>query len=177
MKFEKNAPIIALSIILFSYGIAMLISESYAETSHQVIIPLGVSSHTTITMTNVGNTEIDLDWEQKDRMVRSWTEFTKFNPNDGYFQMKIIQQETSKVVSESTIQVMSTSVKHEINFNSLVLYMVNLQDICQNEDYEDTMSVQECNPLTGLYEMEISTRDGLVIDSITFTILDFDSGL
>ena len=132
------------------------------------------SSQTAITMTSVGNTEIDLDWEQKDRMVRSWTEFTKFNPNDGYFQMKIIQQETSKVVSESTIQVMSTSVKHEINFNSFVLYMVNLQDICQNEDYEDTMSVQECNPLTGLYEMEISTKDGLVIDSTTFTILDFD---
>ena len=177
MKFEKNAPIIALSIILFSYGIAMLISESYAETSHQVIIPPGESSQTAITMTSVGNTEIDLGWEQKDRIVRSWTEFTKFDPNDGYFQMKIIQQETRKVVSESAIQVMTSSTEPEINFNSFVLYMVNLQDTCQNEDYEDTMSVQECNPLTGLYEMEISTIDGLVMDSITFTILDFDSGL
>lgn len=43
MKFEKNTPIIVLSIILFSYGIAMSISESYAETSHQVTIPPGAS--------------------------------------------------------------------------------------------------------------------------------------
>ena len=153
-----------IGMVLFAILVLSLMPISMAKASSQ----------TTITMTSVGNTEIGLAWGEKDRMIRSWTEFTSFDPNDGYFQMKIIQQETRKVVSESTIQVMTSSVEPEINFNSFVLYMINLQDICQNEDYDNTMSVHECNPMTGLYEMEISTKDGVVKDSTTFTILDYD---
>lgn len=126
-----------------------------------------------ISLTNVGNSEIDLAWEEKDRMVRVWTEFSNFNPNDGSFLMQIIQFETGKIVSESIINVMTNSQSTSINFRSFVLYAVNADDICQNEEFDaDTMSFQECNPLTGKYEMMVSTNDGKIVKSTAFTIID-----
>ena len=47
------------------------------------------SSQPQISLTNAGNSEIDLAWEEKDRMIRTWTEFSNFNPNDGSFVMQI----------------------------------------------------------------------------------------
>ena len=126
-----------------------------------------------ISLTSVGNSEIDLAWNDGDRLVRSWSEFSNFNPNDGSFAVKIIQSETGKVVSDSSVQVLTHSQSSAIDFNSFVMYMVNAEDICQNEDYiAGTSAWQECNPLTGQYEMQVSTNDGSAVESTTFTIVD-----
>ena len=131
------------------------------------------SNQPQISLTNAGNSEIDLAWEEKDKMVRVWTEFSNFNPNDGSFAMQIIQSETGKVVSESTINVMTNSENSAISFNTFVLYAINAEDICQNDQFDaGIMSLEECNPLTGQYEMRVSTNDGAEVKSITFTIID-----
>ena len=131
------------------------------------------SSPTQIALTSVGNSEIDLAWNEGDRLVRTWTEFSNFNPNDGSFAVKIIQSETGKVVSDSTVQVITQSQSSTIDFNSFVMYMVNAEDICQNENFDAKTSVWiECDPLTGQYEMQVSTKDGTVLGSTTFTIVD-----
>ena len=131
------------------------------------------SNQPQISLTNAGHSEIDLAWAEKDKMVRVWTEFSNFNPNDGSFAMQIIQSETGKVVSESTINVMTNSENSAISFNTFVLYAINAEDICQNDQFDaGIMSLEECNPLTGQYEMRVSTNDGTEVKSITFTIID-----
>lgn len=153
----SRTPLIA---VLFALS-TVTISMAYASDQPQ------------ISLTNAGNSEIDLAWEEKDRMVRTWTEFSNFNPNDGSFVMQIIQSETGKIVSESTINVMTNSQNSSISFNTFVLYAVNAQDICQNDEFDaEIMSLEECNPLTGQYEMMISTNDGTVVNSTPFTIMD-----
>ncbi len=131
------------------------------------------SSQTQIVLTNTTGVEIDLAWEEKDRILRVWTEFSNFNPNDMAFVMEIIQSETGKVVSESTINVMTNSENSAISFNTFVLYAVNAEDICQNDQFDgEIISLEECIPLTGQYEMQISTNDGAVSQSTPFTISD-----
>ena len=131
------------------------------------------SSPTQIALTSVGNSEIDLAWNEGDRLVRTWTEFSNFNPNDGSFAVKIIQSETGKVVSDSTVQVITQSQSSTIDFTSFVMYMINAEDICQNENFDAKTSAWiECDPLTGQYEMQVSTNDGTVLGSTTFTIVD-----
>jgi hypothetical protein len=132
-----------------------------------------VSAQPQISLTNAGNAEIDLAWDEKDRMIRTWTEFSDFNPIDGSFIMQIIQSETGEIVSESTINVMTNSQRSSISFNTFVLYAVNAEDICQNEEFDaEITTLEECNPLTGEYEMMISTNDGDVVKSTTFTIIN-----
>ncbi len=153
----SRTPLIA---VLFALS-TVTISMAYASNQPQ------------ISLTNAGDSQIDLAWEEKDRMVRTWTEFSNFNPNDGSFVMQIIQSETGKIVSESTINVMTNSQNSSISFNTFVLYAVNAQDICQNNEFDaEIMSLEECNPLTGQYEMMISTNDGTVVNSTPFTIID-----
>ena len=41
----------------------------------------------------------------------------------------------------------------------------------QNEDFDANTSA-DCDPLIGQYEMQVSTNDGSVLDSTTFTIVD-----
>ena len=53
------------------------------------------SSQTQIVLTNTTGAEIDLAWEEKDRILRVWTEFSNFNPNDMAFVMEIIQSPSS----------------------------------------------------------------------------------
>ena len=131
------------------------------------------SSPTQIALSSYGNTKIDLAWDEKDQMIRTWTQVSNFNPSDGSFVMQIIQKETGKVVAESAINVMTTSKNSSIDFNSFVLYMVNPLDICQNEAFDpSTMPWQDCRPLTGQYEMQVSTNDGSVVESTPFTIVD-----
>ncbi len=153
----SRTPLIA---VLFALS-TVTISLAYASDQPQ------------ISLTNAGNSQIDLAWEEKDRMVRTWTEFSNFNPNDGSFVMQIIQSETGKIVSESTINVMTNSQNSSISFNTFVLYAVNAQDICQNDEFDaKIISLEECNPLTGQYEMMISSNDGTVVNSTPFTIMD-----
>ncbi len=153
----SRTPLIAVLFVLSTVTISM----AYASNPPQ------------ISLTNAGNSEIDLAWEEKDRMVRTWTEFSNFNPNDGSFVMQIIQSETGKIVSESTINVMTNSQNSSISFNTFVLYAVSAKAICQNDEFDgEIMSLEECNPLTGQYEMMISTNDGTVVNSTPFTIID-----
>lgn len=131
------------------------------------------SSPTQISLASFGSTEIDLAGNEGDRLVRSWSEFSNFNPSDGSFAIQIVQAETGKVVSDSAVQVMTTSKNSAIDFNSFVMYMVNAEDICQNEDFDaNTSALADCNPLTGQYEMQVSTNDDSVVGSTTFTIVD-----
>ena len=131
------------------------------------------SSPTQISLASFGNTEIDLAWNEGDRLVRSWSEFSNFNPSDGSFAIKVIQSETGKIVSDSQVQVITSSENSAIDFNSFVMYMVNAEDICQNEEFNSKTSLSgECDPLMGQYEMQVSTNDGSVLASTTFTIVD-----
>jgi len=150
----------------YSFAAVLLLATFTITMAH-------ASIQTQISLTSTGNSEIDLAWADKDKMLRTWTEFSGFNPSDGAFAMQIVQVETGKVVSGSSIQVLTNSEKSAINFNSFVLYSVNAEDICQNENYDSsTPSLQECDPLTGEYEMQISTIDGSVVESVLFSIVD-----
>ncbi len=139
-----------------------------------ITVPLAQAfSQTQISLTNTTGIEIDLAWEEKDRILRIWTEFSNFNPDDMSFVMQIIQTETGKVVSKSTINVMTNSENSAISFNTFVLYAVNAEDICQNDQFDaEIMSLEECIPSTGQYEMRISTNDGTVSQSTPITISD-----
>jgi len=139
-----------------------------------ITVPLAQAfSQTQISLTNTTGIEIDLAWKEKDRILRIWTEFSNFNPDDMLFVMQIIQTETGKVVSKSTINVMTNSENSAISFNTFVLYAVNAEDICQNDQFDaEIMSLEECIPSTGQYEMRISTNDGTVSQSTPFTISD-----
>lgn len=131
------------------------------------------SSPTQIEMTSDGNTEIDLAWNEGDRIVRSWTSISNFNPSDGSFTMQIIQADTGKVVADSTIKVFTPSKSSAIDINSFVMYMVNAEDICQNEEFDsETSALEECDPLLGEYEMRVLTNDGSSVGTTTFTIID-----
>ena len=145
----------ALAILLVALA-TVTVSMAHATTLPQ------------ISLTNAGESVIDLAWEDKDRMVRAWAEFYNFNPNDGAFNMYVIQVETEKIVSDSKISVMTNSQNSVINFNTFVLYAVNAEDICQNEE----STLEDCNPLTGEYEMVISTNDGTVVNTVPFSIID-----
>ena len=131
------------------------------------------SSQTQISLASFGNTEIDLAWDDQNRLVQSWSEVSNFNPSDGSLIMEIVQTETGKVVSDAVIQVITTSQSSSIDFNTFAKYMVYAEDICQNEEFDaETSASQECNPLLGEYEMHVSTNDGSVVSSTTFTIVD-----
>jgi hypothetical protein len=130
------------------------------------------SGQTQISLSNFGDTEIDLAGNEGERILRSWSEISNFNPSDGSFAMQIVQTETGKTVAECTIQVLTTSQSSEIDFNSFVAYMINEEDICQNENYDSNTPTQNCDPLTGEYEMHVSTNDGSVVESVPFSIVD-----
>ncbi len=153
-------------------------SRAYSLVAIFALVTISVtmahaSSQTQISLASLGNTEIDLAWNEEDRLVQTWTEFSNFNPNDGSFTVKIIQSETGKVVSDHNVQVITQSQSSAIDFNSSVWYGVNAEDICQNEEFDaKTSSLTECDPLTGQYEMQITTNDGSVVESTSFTIVD-----
>ena len=68
---------------------------------------------------------------------------------------------------------MTNSQEPLIHFDTFVLYAVNAEDICQNEEFDARiMPLEECNPLTGEYEMLISSKDGSEVSSSGFTIID-----
>jgi len=153
-------------------------SRAYSLVAIFALVTISVtmahaSSQTQISLASLGNTEIDLAWNEEDRLFQTWTEFSNFNPNDGSFTVKIIQSETGKVVSDHNVQVITQSQSSAIDFNSSVWYGVNAEDICQNEEFDaKTSSWAECDPLTGQYEMQITTNDGSVVESTSFTIID-----
>ena len=139
-----------------------------------IMIPLAQAvSPTEIELTSVGNTQVDLAWDKSERMISTWTSVSNYDKNDKSFTMKIVQEETGDVVAETPISVITNSQSSSIDFNLFIKYRVNAEDICQNEQYDASQpSLQECNPLTGAYEMQVSADDGSVVESTTFTIVD-----
>jgi len=139
-----------------------------------IMIPLAqASSPTQIALNSYGNTEVDLAWDDNKQMISTWTSVSNFDPNDKSFTMQIVQSETGNVVAETPIIVLTNSLNSSIDFNLFIKYQVNAEDICQNEEFDSsTPSLQDCNPLTGQYEMQVSTNDGSVVESTTFTIVD-----
>lgn len=137
-------------------------------------IPFAQATNPTqIALTSYGNTEIDLDWDESEQTISTWTSVSGFDPNDKSFTMQIVQTETGKVVAETPIAVVINSQSSSIDFNIFVKYQVNAEDICLNAEFDSSsMSWQECNPLTGQYEMQVSTNDGSVAESTVFTIVD-----
>ena len=121
----------------------------------------------------VGNSVVDLNWEDKDRLVRVYATFTNFDSNDGYFTMNVVNADSGKTVADSVIQV-ATTATGSVNFNSFVSYMVNSQDICADElTYDANGEVEECmNVMTGDYELQVTNRDGTVAQTETFSIID-----
>jgi len=139
-----------------------------------IMIPLAqAASPTEIELTSVGNTQVDLAWEKSERMISTWTSVSNYDKNDKSFTMQIVQTETGNVVAETPISVITNSQSSSIDFNLFIKYRVNAEDICQNEEYNASEpALQECNPLTGAYEMQVSADDGSVVESTTFTIVD-----
>jgi len=139
-----------------------------------IMIPLAqAASPTEIELTSVGNTQVDLAWDKSERMISTWTSVSNYDKNDKSFTMKIIQEETGDVVAETPISVITNSQSSSIDFNLFIKYRVNAEDICQNEQYDASKpALNECNPLTGAYEMQVSADDGSVVESTTFTIVD-----
>ena len=139
-----------------------------------IMIPLAqASSPTQIEMNSVGNTEVDVAWGKSEQMIASWTSFSNFDKNDKSFSVQIIQDATGDVVSQRSVTIGTNSQESLIDFNTFVKYRVNAEDICQNEEYDPSQpALGDCDPLTGQYEMQVSTNDGSVIESTTFTIVD-----
>ena len=136
------------------------------------IFPLANATEpTNLEISLVGASEIDLDWDEKDRILRTWVSFNNFEPSDGYYTMEIIHSNTGNLVSESEIGVWST-VDTPVNFGSFALYLVDELEICQDEEAAEEGDSENCNPRTGDYEMKVSTRDGSVNQMVPFSIVD-----
>lgn len=136
-------------------------------------IPLAqASQESLLDLTLVGNSVIDLNALEKDRMLRAYAEFVNFDPSDEYFLMEIIQEATGKTVSESVINVQSTS-ESLINFNSFVYYMVNEHDICADEIESKNEIQTDCsNIMTGEYLIKVISKDQNIIKTEKFSIID-----
>ena len=136
-----------------------------------ISIPLAQAADSpAIDSTLVGNSEIDLNWEEKDRVVRAFAQFNDFDIDDRSFTMDIIQSSTGKTVASSNVYVYSTS-DGLVDFGSMVSYMVNDRDICTYDMSEADEDDVCTNVMTGAYEMVISTKAGESV-SEQFSIVD-----
>jgi len=136
-----------------------------------IIANISVSGleYTQIEANLIGGFIVDLAWDDKDRLVRVWTNMTNYEISDEYFTMSLINPE-NKTVVQNNIEVFSTNQNGIVNFGSMVVYMVNELDICAYELGED--ATQCSNVIIGNYEIQIATKDRSVVDSETFTIID-----
>jgi len=101
----------------------------------------------------IGNSVIDVNGEVGEILVRAYAQFANFDISEKYFNVDVIQLETGNVVSSSQVKVYSTS-DGLIDFGSLVGYLVP----------EDS--------LAGNYQIEISTRNGIMAEPVQFSILN-----
>jgi len=135
-----------------------------------VTIPLAQAVEpTTISTKLKSGEEIDLEWDDKDRMVRVWTMVSNFDTNDGYFNINIINPD-GEIVAQKKVEVYTTSNNEIINFGSFVTYKVDQVDVCADELEEE---VNYCkNVYEGEYEIQVATKDGTVTASHKFNIID-----
>jgi len=118
----------------------------------------------------IGNSAVDVNGEVGDRLVRAYAQFANFDINEKYFNVDVIQLESGNVVSSSQVKVYSTS-DGLINFGSMVGYLVNDRDIC-SYDMSNAEEDSVCTDvMTGNYQIEISTRNGIIAEPVQFSIL------
>ncbi len=128
-------------------------SIAVLATLSVLTMPLAQATEATqIDATLIGNSAVDVNWEVGDRLVRAYTQFANFDISEKYYNVDVIQLETGNVVSSSQVNVYSTS-DGLINFGSMVGYLVPKDS------------------LAGNYQIEISTRNGIMAEPVQFSIL------
>ena len=134
-------------------------------------MPLAQATEATlIDATLIGNSAVDVNGEVGERLVRAYAQFANFDISEKYFNVDVIQLETGNVVSSSQVKVYSTSTGL-IDFGSLVGYLVNDRDIC-SYDMSNAEEDSVCTDvMTGNYQIEISTRNGIMAEPVQFSIL------
>jgi len=128
-------------------------SIAVLATLSVLTMPLAQATESTqIDATLIGNSSVDVNGEVGERLVRAYAQFANFDISEKYFNVDVIQLETGNTVSSSQVKVYSTS-DGLINFGSLVGYLVP----------EDSIS--------GNYQIEISTINGIMAEPVQFSIL------
>ena len=146
-------------------------SIAVLATLSVLTMPLAQATESTqIDAILIGNSAIDVNGEVGDRLVRAYAQFANFDISEKYFNVDVIQLETGNVVSSSQVNVYSTSTGL-IDFGSLVGYLVNDRDIC-SYDMSNAAEGSVCTDvMTGNYQIEISTRNGIMAEPVQFSIL------
>ena len=128
-------------------------SIAVLATLSVLTMPLAQATESTqIDAILIGNSAVDVNGEVGERLVRAYAQFANFDISEKYFNVDVIQLETGNTVSSSQVKVYSTS-DGLINFGSMVGYLVPLDSI------------------TGNYQIEISTRNGIMAEPVQFSIL------
>jgi len=149
-------------------------SIAVLATLSVLTMPLAQATESTqIDTTLIGNSVIDANGEVGERLVRVYAQFANFDINEKYFNVDVIQLESGNVVSSSQVKVYSTSTGL-INFGSMVGYLVNDIDLCSYEmSTSEIAQGNACNDvMTGDYQIEISTRNGIMAEPVQFSILN-----
>ena len=146
-------------------------SIAVLATLSVLTMPLAQATESTqIDATLIGNSAVDANGEVGERLVRAYAQFANFDISEKYFNVDVIQLETGNVVSSSQVKVYSTS-DGLIDFGSLVGYLVNDRDIC-SYDMSNAEEDSVCTDvMTGNYQIEISTRNGIMAEPVQFSIL------
>ncbi len=128
-------------------------SIAVLATLSVLTMPLAQATESTqIDAILIGNSAVDPNGEVGERLVRAYAQFANFDISEKYFNVDVIQLETGNTVSSSQVNVYSTSTGL-INFGSLVGYLVPKDS------------------LAGNYQIEISTRNGIMAEPVQFSIL------
>jgi len=146
-------------------------SIAVLATLSVLTMPLAQATESTqIDAILIGNSAVDANGEVGERLVRAYAQFANFDISEKYFNVDVIQLETGNVVSSSQVKVYSTSTGL-IDFGSLVGYLVNDRDIC-SYDMSNAAEGSVCTDvMTGNYQIEISTRNGIMAEPVQFSIL------
>jgi len=146
-------------------------SIAVLATLSVLTMPLAQATEATqIDATLIGNSAVDVNGEVGERLVRAYAQFANFDISEKYFNVDVIQLETGNVVSSSQVKVYSTS-DGLIDFGSMVGYLVNDRDIC-SYDMSNAEEDSVCTDvMTGNYQIEISTRNGIMAEPVQFSIL------
>ncbi len=146
-------------------------SIAVLATLSVLTMPLAQATEATqIDATLIGNSAVDVNGEVGERLVRAYAQFANFDISEKYFNVDVIQLETGNTVSSSQVKVYSTSTGL-IDFGSLGGYLVNDRDIC-SYDMSNAQEGSVCTDvMTGNYQIEISTRNGIMAEPVQFSIL------
>ena len=140
MKKIKIASLLIIFVVSFSTSNLVFAQES-----------------TQINLTTIGTSVIDLDSLEKDRVIRTFAEFSNFDLSHKFYVMEILERSSGYVMYRSEIIVGSTA-SGLVSFNSHVIYVIT-----------DEM-LEEGSVIPGDYQMQIKNKNESVIDYVDFTI-------